>query len=315
MLLGIEIGGTKLQLGVSSGDSLKFEEFRRLPVDPQRGAVGIREQIASVARDLIHNHGVRRIGIGFGGPVDSQRGVTTKSHQIDGWEKFPLSEWCQRELDLPAVLGNDCDVATLAESRHGAGRGKRSVFYVTVGTGVGGGCVMDGQMLGRGRPAIAEIGHLRPGIEAIDSHVTVESIASGWGIAATARELLARSDESTQSDGERLLRECDRDPNRLTAVILAEAAKLGNLCALQSLDRAVKTLGWAIAQVITLLAPEVIVVGGGVSKIGDDLFFKPLREYTARYTFPPLKDAYEIVPATLGEEVVVYGAIALAKTS
>jgi glucokinase len=315
MYLGIEIGGTKLQLGVSSGDSLEFKDFRRLPIDPRRGAAGIREQIAQAGRELIQRHQVQRIGIGFGGPVDAARGLTTKSHQIEGWDQFPLAAWCQSELGLPVILGNDCDVATLAETRYGAGRGKRSVFYVTVGTGVGGGFVLDGQLLGRGRPAIAEIGHLRPGVDARDPQATVESIASGWGISATTRELLAKADPSVLADAELLLRECQHDVSQLTTVLVADAAQRGNALALRALERAIQTLGWAIAQVITLIAPEVIVVGGGVAQIGEQLFFQPLRKFTAVYVFPPLKNEYQIVPAGLGEEVVVYGAIALARES
>ena len=312
MFLGIEIGGTKLQLGVGSGAGPQFTEFRRLAVDPRRAAEGIREQISTVGRELIQKHGVQRIGIGFGGPVDSLRGYTTKSHQIDGWENFPFREWCQRELGVVTILGNDCDVATLAEARFGAGRGNESVFYVTVGTGVGGGCVVNGQLLGRGRPAIAEIGHLRPGSEAVDSTATVESIASGWGIAATARRLLKRDELKKSSDALQLLHKCHGDLELLTAEVIAEAASQGNLLAQQALDRAIQILGWAIAQVVTLIAPQIVVVGGGVSLIGEEYFFQPLREQAARYVFPPLAKSFQIVPAMLGEQVVVYGAVALA---
>lgn len=313
MFLGIEIGGTKLQLGVSSGAGLEFTEFCKLTVDPRRGAAGIREQIASTGRSLIQRHQVRRIGIGFGGPVDTNLGITTKSHQIDGWEEFALSEWCLRELGVPAVLGNDCDAAALAEAEFGAGRGKSPVFYVTVGTGVGGGCVIDGRLLGRGRPAIAEIGHLRPGTSAVNSHDTVEAIASGWGIVATARALLENADQSARWDSEQLLQACGGDVTQLTAQIIAEFAKQGNSIACRSLDRSMQTLGWAIAQTVTLLAPQVVVVGGGVSQMGEEHFFKPVREYARRFVFPPLASSFEILPATLGEPVVVYGAVALAK--
>jgi glucokinase len=155
---------------------------------------------------------------------------------------------------------------------------------------------------------------LRPGTSSIEPHSTVESVASGWGIAATAREFLFRTDDQQvkPSDVEDLLRDCGGDANQLTAVMIAEAAIRGNALARKALDRGVMTLGWAIAQVITLLAPEVVVVGGGVALIGDEWFFQPLREYAARFVFPPLANSYEIVPARLGEQVVVYGAIALA---
>ena len=137
--------------------------------------------------ELGQSHQIRRIGIGFGGPVDTSQGRVIKSHQIDGWDNFHLVDWCRETFGLPAVLGNDCDAATLAEARFGAGQGRRSVFYVTVGTGVGGGFVKDGRLLGAGRPAACEIGHLRPGLHADQADETVESLASGWGIAAAAQ--------------------------------------------------------------------------------------------------------------------------------
>ena len=123
--------------------------------------------------------------------MDTSQGRVIKSHQVQGWENFHLGSWCRENLGVPAILGNDCDVATLAEANFGAGQGRRSVFFITVGTGVGGGFVHDGQLLGAGRPAACEIGHLRPGLHAVQPDQTVESLASGWGIAAAAQARLA----------------------------------------------------------------------------------------------------------------------------
>ena len=186
MYLGIEIGGTKLQLGVGGGRDAQLAALVRHEVDPQRGAVGILEEIERSATALIQKHPIERIGIGFGGPCDGALGITTKSHQVAGWEGVPLASWCRESLGKPAVIGNDCDVAALAEARLGAGRGAGSLLYVTVGTGIGGGLVVGGQLFGAGRPAIAEIGHLRPGLLADRSDMTVESLAAGPGIAAAA---------------------------------------------------------------------------------------------------------------------------------
>jgi glucokinase len=326
--LGIEIGGTKLQLGVGPGQD-DLVELRRLEVDPDGGAAGILRQIEQTAGDLISRHSVDRVGFGFGGPVNRQTGRVTRSHQIDGWEDFPLADWMRSTTGRPAILGNDCDVAALAEAVYGAGRGCRSVFFVTTGTGVGGGYVVDGHIQGTGRPAIAEIGHLRPGLQADRTDMTVESLASGWGIAAAAKarisgdvtlplagggrsaQLMDRQDidEEFRRD---LLQRAEGELDRLTSESVARAADEGNQLAVDVLRHATDVLGWAIAQVITLLAPEVVVVGGGVSLMGESLFFAPLREAVARYVFPTLAEAYRIVPAALGESVVVHGAVALA---
>jgi glucokinase len=312
MYLGIEIGGTKLQLGVGDGASAELVELVRHDVDSRRGAAGILEQIESAAAGLIQKHHVDRVGIGFGGPVDSAAGVATKSHQVAGWENFPLARWCLESLGKPAIIGNDCDCAALAEAHHGAGRGARIVFYVTVGTGIGGGLVVDGRLHGSGRPAAAEIGHLRPGPLAREPELTVERMASGPGIAALAERRVTCFEDHEQAWAKDLTARCNRDFNQLTAKLVAQAAADGNELARDILSQSYRYLGWAVAQVITLIAPEVVVIGGGVSLIGEKFFFQPLREVVERYVFPPLASSYAIVPAGLGELAVVHGAIALA---
>lgn len=309
-LLGIEIGGTKLQVGVAAGAGGNFLALERRDVLSEQGAAGILTQIEQVAGQLLAKHEIKRIGIGFGGPVNSLTGRTIKSHQVSGWDDFPLVEWCDKQLGRPAVLGNDCDCAALAEARLGAGRGRRSVFYVTVGTGIGGGLVLDGKLCGEGRPTVAEIGHLRPGLAATDSHDTVESRAAGPGLAAAARHLCASASDTAAR--EELLRLCQGDLSALTGKQVGDLALVGNSIARTALSQALQTLGWAIAQVLTIASTEVVVVGGGVSLLGEAHFFEPLRAAVAQYVFPPLANSYRIVPAALGEEVVVHGAIALA---
>jgi glucokinase len=323
--LGIEIGGTKLQLGVADGRGAELADLVRRDIDASRGAAGILRQIEQSARDLISRFDISRIGIGFGGPVDAAAGRAIISHQVDGWENFALADWCRERLAAPAVIGNDCDVAALAEARYGAGRGRQSMFYVTVGTGIGGGFVAAGAVHGIDRPAAAEIGHLRPGPQAESPEATVESIASGMGIAGRARSRVqalstaanaagARSDStaSQHADCRDLVRRAGGDIENLTGQQVGQAAIAGNQIAAEVIRDACRVLGWAIAQTITLLAPEVVVIGGGVSLLGEDWFFSPVREAASQYVFPPLADSYRILPAALGELVVVHGAIALA---
>ena len=308
MFLGIEIGGTKLQLGIGAGDGSALAAFERRDIDIAKGATGILAQIEEAGRKLIAAHPVQRIGIGFGGPVDSGRVI--KSHQVAGWDDVPLAAWCEEKFGVPAILGNDCDCAALAEASFGAGQGSRTVFYVTVGTGIGGGLVIGGKLHGQGRPAVAEIGHMRPGISADTPAATVESYAAGPGIVAAAERFLESSDdEAAKSE----LRHFKLE-SVLTAKRLADLAIAGNSIAKSAIFQSSCVLGWAIGQVITLTAADVVVVGGGVSLIGEERFFQPLRREVARYVFPPLAKAYRILPAKLGEEVVVHGALALAKT-
>ena len=339
MFLGIEIGGTKLQLGVGRGDGTPLVALERLDVRPENGPAGIRRQIEQAAAGLIARHGIRAVGIGFGGPVDSAAGRTVKSHQIDGWEDYSLCDWCRQTLGLPAAIYNDSDAAGLAEARFGGGRGESIVFYNNVGSGIGGALVIDGQVYRGGAGIASEIGQLRPGLQSDRPEMTVESVASGWGIAAAAQAWLAdpgshtvrpawfgsrlRRPESVrqqlidreEAEGEfaaELLARCDGQIERLTCKMVLQAAGEGNVLAQDIFHHAVQTLGWALGQVITLLSPKVIVMGGGVPLAGEVLFFAPLREEIDRYVIPPLLNTFRIVPAELGEEVVVHGALAVA---
>jgi glucokinase len=341
MFLGIEIGGTKLQLGVGPGDGT-LSALERFDVQTKLGAVGILEQIERGARQLMGRHDLTAIGIGFGGPVDRASGRVVKSHHVEGWDDFPLADWCRKTLSLPATLENDCDAAALAEARLGAGRGRNPVFYVTVGTGIGGGLVVGGQIYRGSGHGAAEVGHLRPGLHAQNAEQTVESLASGWGIAAAAqarltdpishqfeplttgltrlsaedmRQRLIETEEAGEEYAADLLERCDGRIEQLTAQMVAQAASDGNELAREVFARACQALGWGIAQVITLVSPEVVVVGGGVSLADESLFLAPLRQAVAKYAFGPLADTYAILPASLGEAVVVHGALAAAADS
>jgi glucokinase len=340
MFLGIEIGGTKLQFGVGAGDGAPFTAFVRKKVDPKKGAEGIRQQIAKTAPELIREHGVEAVGIGFGGPVDSLAGRIVKSHQVGGWDDFPLVEWCQRTLGVRTLLANDSDSAGLAEARFGAGKGHRIVLYNNVGSGIGGAFVIDGRLYTGSTGIATEIGHLRPGIQSERPDQTVESLASGWAIASAAQALVSdpvihrleqitsrgrpRSAESVRQrliEREELLERCAGDllercqghVDQLTTVMVAEAAVAGNELARDIFQQACQALGWALGQVVTLVAPSVIVLGGGVSLVADHLFLEPLRKEVERYVFPPLQGSFQIVRAALGEEVVVHGVLALVK--
>jgi glucokinase len=289
MYMAIEIGGTKLQLAVGDAAGSPLEVLERRDVDPSQGAAGIRNQIAQVGPQLIQDHDVVAVGIGFGGPVDTRQGKIIKSFQIAGWDGFAITEWTEQALQRPAILGNDSDLAGLGEARYGAGRGHR----------VGG---------------AAEIGHLRPGVHADSQQQTVESISSGWGMTAVAQARLANRLPQDQPSIDDLIARCDGEAKKLNSKILAAAMIDGNALATDIFRQGIQTYGWALAQAITLLDPNVVVIGGGVPLIGETWYLGPLREEVARYVFAPRIGTYEIKLAALGEEVVLYGALALASS-
>jgi glucokinase len=314
MYLGIEIGGTKLQLGLGPGDGRLLGLWRGA-VDPAAGGDGIRRQIVAAVPDLLaraktDRGAVRGVGVGFGGPVDDHTRSVIKSHQIAGWDAFPLADWLGEALGLPAALGNDADVAGLAEALFGAGRGVSPVLYMTIGSGIGGGLVVNGEILrGTGRGA-AEIGHLkvRDPRTSDGTLETLENIASGWAIGRHARECAAND----PSAGALLVTRAG-GVDRVTAQTVGELVTVGDPLAVRILDVALDALADAICAAIVLVCPRRVVIGGGVSLIGERHFFAPLRERIAGRVFAPFAGLTQVVPAALGEAVVVHGALALAR--
>jgi glucokinase len=314
MYLGIEIGGTKLQIGLGRGDGTLAALWRGA-VDVAAGPEGIRRQITAAVPELLSRAALDRanvqgVGIGFGGPVDDASRMVIKSHQIEGWDHFALAEWVGRMLGFPAVLGNDADVAGLAEALYGAGKGLSPVFYITVGSGIGGGLVINGDIYrGSGRGA-AEVGHLRVAVESATGrcHLPLEEVASGWAIGKRATAELG-----TAAGRKSVLHSMSQPPKPVTAEQVGLAANQGDEFAWSLLRRAWGCLAEAICHVIALVCPRKIVIGGGVSLLGERLLFEPLRELVAARVFKPFADCYEIVPAAFGEEVVIHGALALAR--
>jgi glucokinase len=328
--LGIEIGGTKLQLGVGPGDGTLAGLWRG-GVEVAAGGEGIRKQIIAAVPELLAQAGVERsrlagVGIGFGGPVDDGTATVIKSHQIEGWDDFPLAKWIADLVGLPAVLGNDADVAGLAEALFGAGKGLSPVFYITIGSGIGGGLIVNGEIYrGCGRGA-AEIGHL--GVVNVISETTtgfwarflerfihrrlvpLEQMASGWAIGERARATVEQLEGARDS---LLLQAVGGKVENITARHVAWAAEQNDGFANAIVDDVVSWLAEAISQTIVLLCPRRIVIGGGVSLMGERLLFEPLRQLVAQWCFKPFAGCYDIVPAALGEEVVVHGALTLAR--
>jgi glucokinase len=340
MFLGIEIGGTKLQLGVGPGDGTILA-LERLRVDASGGAEPIRAQILQaiphlLSRAKLSRGDIQSVGIGFGGPVDAERGMVVKSHQVNGWTGFPLATWSCRELGWPTVVHNDADTAGLAEACFGAGRSLSPIFYITIGSGIGGGLIIDQKIYRGGGAGAAEIGHMVvprslpdtfQGHDELAREYTVESIASGWGIEQRLSRHLVEglpcelccdaSPEISQrlrADAMRLMSVAGGNSARMSVELIAREAQAGNELAKRHLSGAIRVLGWGIAQLIALVNPRRIVIGGGVASLGDRLF-DPLRREVSRQVFDPFREAFDIQPAELGEAVVVHGALRLAASA
>jgi glucokinase len=317
--LGIEIGGTKLQLGIGDGQG-SLRALERVDVDPSGGAAGILEQIKAayprvLAKANLDRQQVIVAGIGFGGPVNTADGRTVRSFQVAGWEDFPLVKWTAEHLGARrVVLENDSDSAGVAEARFGAGVGYSPLLYVNVGSGIGGALVVNQQLYRGSAQGAVEVGHLHvPDPTAKGPRmVELEHVASGWAIASAAQDL-ARQKLGEGKDDWLALIKSGRRPDRLTAVDVCQAALAGDPDACTIFERSATAIAFALTQAITLVAPRRIVLGGGVSLSGESLWFDPIRQMVDRSVFAPFRGHFDIVPAALGEEVVVHGALALAR--
>jgi len=307
LALGMEIGGTKLQVGLGGADGRPLAVSRGT-VDPVEGAAGIRATLVRLAEEACHAASVDAgaiagVGIGFGGPVDTRRGVTFKSFHIDGWDGFPLVEWAERQWKAPAAVENDASLAGLAEWACGAGEGAGRLFYITIGSGIGGGCVVDGRIDGGQGLGAAEIGHTWVPHPETGAPTKLEDVCSGWSIGRRAGEAVGRGERSAMAA-------MVADPAELTARHVHEAAVEGDALAARLLEQTTDTLALAIGNVIALLAPERIIIGGGVSLMGRK-FWDPLHRKVHERAFDAFRDSFELRSAALGEQVVVVGGILL----
>jgi glucokinase len=311
MLLGIEIGGTKLQLVLGDADGNAVRPFR-CSVNKHQAAEGIRCSIRATF-DMIRNPetmegfgipeaNIEGVGVGFGGPVDWRTGKICCSHQIEGWSDFGLGEWLQELTGAPVRVDNDANTACLGEALRGAGQGRNPVFYVTLGSGVGGGLVVNGSIYHGATPGEAEIGHIR-----LDrSGTIVEHRCSGWAVDRRIVEAIRAEPNGT------LAYLCQAMTKGGEARHLAAAIKDNDPLAKRILTETAEDLAFALSHVVHLCHPEIIVIGGGLSLVGE-----PLREAVAS-AFPRfVMEAFYPVPnvalAGLGEDAVPVGALLLAR--
>jgi thiamine-phosphate diphosphorylase len=278
--LAIDIGGTKFSMAVFEGGRMLERASRA--TDREGGREWMLQQIAAVARDWGTHYQFQRCGIGFGGPVEFERQRIALSTHVGGWSDFDLPRHLERTLGLAPVMDNDANVGALGEALYGAGRGYRPLFYMTLSTGIGGGIIPSGEIIYRGADSYAgELGHIviRPdGPECLCGwHGCFERMCGGLWL---------------ERDYGRPAEELLRDP--------------------EFVKRYVVDLAMGLKSAIMLLNPARIVIGGGISKAGDALFV-PLRAELRTQITTWSRARIEVVPAALGDDSVLYGAMALAE--
>ncbi len=297
--VAIEIGGSKLQLYAGTGDGQILDRVRFV-VERERGAEGIRARIAEALPELIAKWRPAAIGVGYGGPVHWRTGRIWKSYHIAGWSDFPLGEWLREQTGVPVFVDNDTNIAAFGEARCGAGEGLDPVFYTNMGSGVGGGLVVQGRIYHGAPPGEMEFGHLRMhGPERI-----LEDDCAGWSLDRAIRAAVETTPDSP------LAKLVAGDPGG-EARHLATALAAGDAFSRALVEKLGSHLANALGVVTQLLHPEVIVIGGGVSLIGE-----PLRAIVAERLPNFIMDVFRPGPqvrlARLREDSVPVGALLLA---
>lgn len=302
MQLAIEIGGTKLQAAVGTAEG-QILRLARTDSPAGQGAAAVRDRVAELVREVrADNESIDAVGIGFGGPVVRETGRIVRSHQVSGWEDFDLRTWAQGTFGVPAVVENDANCGAVAEARLGAGRGVRRVLYMNIGSGIGGGFVLDGRLASG--PLGGEIGHTWAWDASDGAYDKLENLCSGWSIARRAARLAADDPDA------RILALADGQIETIDARTVATAAAEGDPAACAILDDVCESLAVALANAAAVVQPETIVIGGGVAQMGDVLFDRLAERFKQRL-FAPLAGRCGIVPAELLEENVVVGALLL----
>jgi glucokinase len=309
-VLAMDIGGTKLALGLVSAEGriLQREEIpTRAAEGPERVLARLMELARSMREQAASSHALRRVGIACAGPLDREAGLILDPPNLPGWTRIALKDRVEQALGLPSVLDNDANAAALGEFRYGAGQGARSLVYLTVSTGIGGGIVLDGRLWHGLGDSAGEIGHMTIDPDGppcgCGNQGCLEALASGPAIARRAREALRGGRPS------RL-----RDLPEATAADVVRLAGEGDALAAEVWAAAVQALALGVGAAVTILAPERVIIGGGVAQAGDALFVPLRREVRQRVKLVAV-ESVPILPAALGRDVGILGAAALALES
>jgi len=311
LIVGVDLGGTQIRAALADdeGSILRRTSCLTLAEEGVKPVVGrikgaIYEVMGATEREQLQG-----IGIVAPGPVALRKGIVRDAPNLPGWKNVPLKTLMEAEFGLPVVVGNDANLAALAEQRFGAGQGVSDLIYITVSTGIGGGIITDNRLLLGAQGFAAEVGH-----QTIEAHGPrckcgnigcLEALAAGPAIARCARELVRTGIGTAIADL------VGGDLDKITAKVVNQAAQAGDPVAIELFRQAGFYIGVGIVNLLHLFNPSLIVIGGSVTKAGD-LLFEPIRATVRERAMASYYwENTPIVPATLGDDVGLLGAVAL----
>lgn len=306
-VIGIDLGGTKICGALADLDGNILIK-KTIATEANSGEEHILNRIISVIEDLkiegkVEEGQLKSIGIGSPGPLDSVKGTIIEASNLP-FKNFNLVNPISEKFNVPAYLQNDANVAALGEHLLGAGKGTNNMVYITVSTGIGGGAIINGKLYSGNTCNALEIGHTTIVPDGprcnCGNYGCIEAVASGTAIAKRAKEAIKRGEKTSLSSYE-----------NVTSFEVFKEEKNGDKVAKSILDEALNYLGIGIANVVNIFDPEMIVIGGGVSK-GGDIVFDTVKKVVKERSLKAMGESCRIEPAKLGGDAGVSGAVALA---
>jgi len=311
--LGIDIGGTKCAVIAGTGD-MKILKKTGFPTETFKGpgyAINLLLNAASEIVKTLGHENLKSIGISCGGPLDSIKGIIQSPPNLPGWDDLPIVQLFGDMFNVPVYLQNDANACALAEWKFGAGKGTQNMIFLTFGTGMGGGIIINGRLYSGTNDLAGEVGHLRlddDGPRAYGKKGSFEGFCSGTGIALLARQIVSEKFALKQT-----VSFCDNPDNidKITARDVAEAAFAGDKTAIKILEISGEYLGKGLSLLIDILNPQMIVIGSIYTRCRQ--FIEPAcLEIVRKEALEPARVVCSIVPAALGEEVGDYASLSVA---
>src|SRR5262245_17379164 len=313
--VGFDLGGTKMMAAAFNADFRLVGRRRRKTKGAEGARAGL-ERIIETIRDALEEGqlaGQKLAGIGVGcpGQIDLERGVVIDAANL-GWKNFQIREALEEEFKCPAVVLNDVDAGVYGEYRFGAGKSARCLVGVFPGTGIGGGCVYEGKVLRGKAVSCFEIGHVQVNPNGLPCGCgrigCLETEASRLAIACASAAAAYRG------EAPHLLATAGTDVANIRSGVLAEAIQAGDAVIERIVERAARLIGWAVGDVGNLLAPEIIVLGGGLVEAMPKLIVDEVERSARERAAPPFAKHFKVVAAKLGDDAVIRGAAAWAQT-
>lgn len=307
--LGMDIGGTKCAVVICEESRGMIEDKIRFDTDKERGWKAVVAELVSSAREIFSRNGIDSkdvvsCGISCGGPLDSEKGIIYSPPNLPDWDCVPLTDIVSKELGIPCKVCNDADACALAEWQFGAGKGARNMIFLTFGTGMGAGLILDGKLYTGTNGMAGEIGHIRladDGPVGYGKSGSFEGFCSGGGIADMAKKMLSIYNGVTTIP-----------KDNVTAQTIAEAAFNGDKLAKAIYRKCGEKLGYALSILIDILNPEMIVIGSIFERSGE-LLKEAMYGVIDKEALVRSADICRVVPASLGDSIGDYAALGVAK--